>query len=188
MSSSPLLLLATLTCLALGCSGTAIGTDTGGAGETEPTGGTSADSPPTAPAPSPTDFEALFGAPPTTTITDGVVTGLWGGSAGPHDIRMKLGTSSVTIAAKCTSSSAVGAELAASVSISAIRILSSKEVRGNPYCYFDVRPRTIPRCESAALSDGECFSITGTTLRLHGVRLFYVSGYGHEEALTKLSD
>ncbi|MBX3188921.1 MAG: hypothetical protein KF819_18015 [Labilithrix sp.] len=170
-----------------GCSGTATGVGTGaevgaGSGEAAP--------PSSSNGPVAVDFEALFGAPATTSITDDVVTGLWGGNAGPHDVRIKIGTSSMTIAVKCASSGAVGAELAANVSIDAIRILSSKEVRASQQCYFDLRPRTIPRC--APDVDDECFRISGTTLRLRGTQLFVVSSQtgsaGLDDTLTKLSD
>lgn len=193
-SSTSFFIRTSLVALCVGCSGTAAGTGLGtrtDSPSSAPSDGTAADqgnssTPSQSGSDAPTNLEALFGPPIVTTITENVVTGLWAGSAGYADIRLRIGTSSVVVAVKCSSEGAVGGDLAANVSIDNIRILSSRDVRANPRCYFDLRPRVIPRCKGEVY-DG-CFTITGTTLRFQGVKLFSVGGYDHEDAFSKISD
>jgi hypothetical protein len=175
------------------CSGTATGTggpDSSGSSGTVSGSGTDSPSATEKPAPAPT-FEDLFGAPVTTTATDDVVMGLWAGSAGSADIRLKLEGTSLTLAAKCYSSSAVGATVSARVSATTITILSSKGALADPNCYFDVKPRTIPKCtgSSPPTIGDECFLVSGTTLTFFGSGpVDYVGATRLGGSFSKLSD
>lgn len=158
-------------------SGTNDGTTTGGGTSQQPNGQT---------APDTSEYDAMFGPPETSALTENAVGGLWAGQAYSNDARFKITASSITVAMKCTGRT-IGTKFAAQVSANSIRIVESQQI-GNEYeqCSIKVRPVTIPRCETDYQAD--CFIVKGTTLTFTGARLFSAGSYGHEAELTKLSD
>lgn len=167
------------------------GTDTSaGSGGTSPGSSSSSDSNDQGPGPGAetAEYEALFGAPESTSLTEDSVTGLWAGSTYYDDLRLRFGPSSVVIAMKCSSASkTVGAKIVAQVTATSLRILESRQV-GNEYesCSIKVRPQTIRRCDS--YYDSGCFWIEGATLSFNGVALFSTGSSSPNSDFTKLSD
>jgi hypothetical protein len=153
-------------------------------------GGTTAKDAATRPATTADDYDALFGPPASTDTTPNVLNGLWAGTAGTVDSRLKFSSNSVLIARKC-SANVVGLTVVAKVTSSSIKTLESKSI-SDAYCgSFDVRPLEIPRCisssegyaqnESYGLSDG-CFFLSGTKLS------FFQGSFVGDATFTKLSD
>jgi len=190
-----------LTLLLVACSGTAVGTGgTGGAGDTSTGGGSSGSSTSSDttsggtsdPAASAVDFDKLFGAPSSTSLTPDSIAGLWAGTVGDSDVRLKVTATSLTVALRCSSSSrAVGVEVAARIGAEGIRILESKVSPNDgsqPYCRIDVKPVVIPVCTAGTYAY-ECAGVKGTTLKI-GPALFTTasSSYRTESEYTKLSD
>ena len=124
------------------------------------------------------DYEALFGAPSVDTTTPDSLFGLWAGATGGNDMRIRFAKSSIIVAIKCGSASAVGASIAASVSSTSIKTLQSKTIGTSGSCSLALTPEEISTCTS---SSSPCFTLTGTKLDVFG--FLHVSG-----DLTKLSD
>ena len=171
----------------------ASGTSTGGA--TDP--GTENGAPVTPPAGTaappagPSAYDPLFDAPTTTTTTPGSISGLWAGSTHSGDVRLKVSSGSLLIAIRCGNSPAVGLEVTAQVTASAIRVLASKSAGPTAGCGVNVTPQTIPRCTPTSSSGAPgigCFDVTGTTLSFEGIWLFSSGGSGPPSDFTKLSD
>lgn len=131
-----------------------------------------------------TSFDALFDEPTNSNITPNVITGLWAGTTYSADIRLKITTSKILIAAKCGDTPATGIEVGANVSFNSIKVLASKSA-GSGYCSIKVVPVGIPNCSSGGTY--ECFSIDDTEMNIAGT-LFTVSGASHSRDFTKLSD
>lgn len=178
-----------------GCTSTVTGTgsssSSGSSGSSQPTesasgSGTSTGSNGSTP-PDTNEWEALFGPPETSTVTENTIGGLWAGQTSYDDLRLKFTGTSVTIAIKCRTG-AIGTKVAAQVSGASIRIVESQQI-GAEYdsCSIKVRPQTIPKCENE-YDSYNCFLVKGTTLRFNGVTLFTAGSYGPSGDLTKLSD
>lgn len=154
------------------------GTATGGGTNTKtPSGETPSDT---------SEYEALFGPPESTSLTENSIGGLWAGQTSSNDLRLKFTASSITIAMKCRTST-IGTKIAAQVSGTAIRIVESQQI-GAEYdsCSIKVRPLSIPKCESSTTYD--CFIVDGSTLYFQGATLFTAGGYSPSSGFTKLSD
>jgi hypothetical protein len=189
------------------CSGTTIGTggDGGaGAGSQTPAGsggssspGVSGGSTTTDPGASlPSEYDSLFGAPSSTTVSANSIGGLWAGTMSntSDDIRLVIKPSSITMAVRCNSGhggvgqvTTIGMTVKAVVSATSIRLLESKTIGGPASCEIIVHPQTLPRC---AASTVECFDVVDTTLHFDGY-LFSGDGSlsrGPDPSFTKLSD
>lgn len=186
------------------CSGTAVGTgSTGGTGDpgiSSNGGSTSSDttsggkSDP--PASTTADFDKLFGAPESSSLTPDSLTGVWAGTVGSTDLRLKVTATSITIALRCSSSSrAVGLVVVAKVGAEGIRLLESKATPydgSQPYCDVEVKPVAFSTCtaETYPYADAyACVGVKGTTLTIGGT-LFTSESFSHQRgfAFTKLSD
>lgn len=195
--------------LAVGCSGTSVGTPDGSSGTSGTTrqpgstdttvGGGVGTAPPvgsSTPSPAGNPYEALFGKPSTTALTPGMLTGVWAGTmySGGDDVRVKITADAVTIAVRCDTQPAVGMEVSAVVRATSIRLLESKNAEATvapgimTLCPIRVRPQTIPSCVQSSTSS--CFRVDGDALRFNDVLLFTAgsSQYGHSIEFTKLSD
>ena len=139
------------------------------------------------------EYEPLFAAPATTALTPSTLRGLWAGTMSNtrDDVRMQVGTNSITIAVHCAwgghlTPVVVGMQVAAVVSTTSIRLLETKTV--GTQCQINVRPQTIPVCSTT--THDFCFIVSDGTLHID-IPLF--SGDGTfagdpDPSFTKLSD
>jgi hypothetical protein len=167
-----------LACLAVGCSGASTG-DGGAGGGGVPAVGASM-------------FEAPSGA-----ATPGSIYGVWGGTLVQGDLafdtRMKLASSTVTVASRCTRttdgarSPIVGVTSAARITADSMQILETKSDTtddGVLKCTVGTTPLQLARCgaDQPAGFERGCFKLDGTKLVEFGT-----NGLDKLE-LTKLSD
>lgn len=197
MRTPSLLLPLAFASLLFGCTSTVTGTgsSSGSSGTsgapteqdgTSATGGTNTSSSSGTP-PEGNEYDALFGPPESSALTEDSIGGLWAGQTSYDDLRLRFTASSITIAIKCRTGT-IGTKVAAQVSGASIRIVESQQI-GNEYesCSIKVRPQSIAKCESEYDSNS-CFYVKGTTLLFNGATLFSSGGYGPSRELTKLSD
>lgn len=168
-----------------GCTSTVTGTDPvqDVDGGSNPTSGDDATTDDT----SSSEYDALFGPPDNTALTEDSLYGLWAGSTLRDEVRVQFAGDSILVALKCGAKAAVGLSVAASVTADSIRILESKSLK-NEYepCSLKVSPVQIPAC--AAVTDIGCFTVSGSLLDFSGVALFTSEGYSPNANFTKLSD
>ena len=175
------------------CTSTVIGegTSSGGTGNPDDSSGTTAGggssfSQPKDPSGS-SEYDALFGAPETTTLTENSLGGLWAGEYGSNDMRLRITASSLTLAIRCTSEPGkptFGTEIALQASSTSFRILESKDVSSPMgYCSLQARPLTLTRCETDY--DSSCFYLSGTTLTFNASSSSFT---GSTSDFVKLSD
>lgn len=167
------------------------GTSSGGTGNPDESSGTvggggSSTSQPGDPGGS-SEYEAMFGAPETTALTENSLGGLWAGEYASNDMRLRITGSSLTLAIRCTSEPgkpAFGAQIAVQATSTNFRVLESKEASSpNGYCSLQARPATLARCETEY--DSNCFFLSGTTLSFNASSSTFTGSYAD---FVKLSD
>ncbi|AKV01853.1 hypothetical protein AKJ09_08516 [Labilithrix luteola] len=135
----------------------------------------------------PSEYDALFGPPEVSSLTDDSLFGLWAGATLHSEVRVAFARDTIVIAQKCGSAPAVGLSVAATVTANAIKLLESKSLKNEwEPCSLKVSPIQIPAC--AAIGDIGCFTLTGSVLDVSGVALFKSEGYAPNSTFTKLSD
>jgi hypothetical protein len=139
--------------------------------------------------------DALYAAPQGS-VTPGSVFGLWGGTAVDggitFDMRMKVGSRSITLANRCSvpsgkRSEVVSVSAAARVSEESVVVLETKQDAKNDgvvRCSVSLTPRQADRCAADEHPgfERDCFTLEGTRLTLFGETSF------EKLSFTKLSD
>lgn len=181
---------------AVGGSGTGSASDgPSGTATGSGSGGTQTGTDPSMPAGDPGDYESLFAVGSSSDATAGALPGVYSANGSWLDVRVKIRSTSVTVAVRCESGAVVGVDIAASVTSGSIRLLESKSIAKKSIsstsgsCLLsglEARPITIPACVDTM--DLDCFVLDGTTLSFRGAWLFSSSSAGPSDELVKLHD
>jgi len=159
-----------------GCSSTATGTGVPSNGNTSGFDDGKTQTPAPAEA---NPYEELYGPPSSTRVTSSL-TGVWAatGEYSYDDYRVKLTSSSIVIARRCSAYGTTGVTLAAHVTASSIRVLESKNASINGACSLSIRPTELTASTSRY---ADTFELDGTKLHLNGLATDI-------QDLTKLAD
>ncbi|MEA2751573.1 MAG: hypothetical protein QOI41_5716 [Myxococcales bacterium] len=145
------------------------------------------------------EYDVLFDAPASTTVTPNSLDGRWAGSMSntDDDVRVVITPSALTIAVRCNSGHPIGAIPTTTVGLTVSAVTSSVSIRtlesksaGTTTCRISIHPQTMSRCSTGSGSP-TCFDLTDTGLDFGPNRLFSgdgTSSSGPYPAFSKLSD
>jgi len=147
--------------------------------------------------PVPSEYDPLFAAPASASVTGNSLDGVWAGSMSntEDDVRIVITPSAITIAVRCNSGhslgpiTTIGTTVSAVTSSVSIRTLESKSV-GTTTCRIIVHPETLARCSTGS-GTTVCFDLVDTALDFGPNDLFSGDGtasYGPAPSFSKLSD